>query len=76
MRKLSPSNEECRFDADVPNRLTEQTRLSIYNWNPGPRCGKEGAIEKHFAGKWHIITLQESIEYLDHEYLTNRFYMT
>ena len=26
--------------------------------------------------KWHIITLQEAIEYLDHEYLTNQFYVT
>ena len=28
------------------------------------------------AGKWHIITLQEAIEYLDHEFLTNRFFVT
>ena len=74
MRKHSPSNEEYRFDADVPNRLTEQTRLSIYKWNPGPRCGKEGAIEKHFAGNWHIITLQGAIGYLYSEYY--RFYVT
>ena len=75
VRKHSPSKEEYRFDADVPNCLTEQNRLSIFNWNPGPRRGKEGAIEKHMAGKWHIITLQEAIEYLDSEYLTNRFYV-
>ena len=49
VRKHSPSNEEYRFDTDVPNRLTEQKRLSIYNWNPGPRSGKERAIEKHIA---------------------------
>ena len=24
------------------------------------------AIEKHITRKWHIITLQEAIEYLDH----------
>ena len=35
-RKHSPTNEEYRFDADVPNRLTEQKWLCIYNWNPGP----------------------------------------
>ena len=28
-----------------------QKRLSIYNWNPGPRRGREGAIEKQIAGK-------------------------
>ena len=37
---------------------------------------QEGAIEKHIAGKWHIITLQESIEYLEHEFLQNRFHVT
>ena len=36
VREHSPSNEEYRFDIDVPNRLTEPKRLSIYNWNPGP----------------------------------------
>ena len=36
----------------------KQKRLSIYNWNPGPRRIREGAIEKQIAGKWHLITLQ------------------
>ena len=73
-RKHSPTIKEYRFDA--PNRLTEQKRLSIHHWIPGPRRGKEEATEKHIAGKWHIITLQESIEYFDRDYLTNRFYVT
>ena len=60
----------------MPNGLTEQKRLSVYNRNPGPRRGKGGAIEKHFAVKWHIVTLKESIEYLEHEFLTNRFHVT
>ena len=72
-RKHSPTNEEYHVDTEVPNRLTKQKRLNIYSWNPGPRRGKEGAVEKHIAGKWHIITLQEAIAYLDHEHLTNRF---
>ena len=40
VRKHSPSKEEYRFDADVPNRLTKQKRLSINNWNPATssRC--------------------------------------
>ena len=75
-KKHSPANEGYRFDTDVPNRMTEQKRLSIFKWNPGPRRGKEEAIEKHIAEKWHIVTLQESIEYLDHDYLTNRFCVT
>ena len=50
-RHSSP-NPEYRFNNDVPNRLLEETRLSILNWNPGLRRGKEGAIEKHIAVKW------------------------
>ena len=34
------------------------------------------AIEKQTAGKWHIIILQEEVEYLEQEFLTNRFHMT
>ena len=49
-RRHEPSSQEYRFYDDVPNRLTEQRRLSVYNWNPGPRRGKEGAIERHIAG--------------------------
>ena len=37
---------------------------------------KEGAIERHVAGRWHIITLQEAIEHLEHEFPTNRFHLT
>ena len=58
------------------NPLIRSKRRSIYNWNPGPRRGKEGTIEKQTAGKWHIITLQEAIEHVDHELLTNRFHVT
>ena len=44
-RRHSSTNQEYRFNNDVPNRLLEQTRLSILNWNPGLRRSKEGAIE-------------------------------
>ena len=64
------------FNNDVPNRLREQTRLSILSWNHGPRRGKEGSVEKHTAGKWHIIALQEALEYFELEYLTSHFYVT
>ena len=37
---------------------------------------KEGAIEKRIAGKWHITTLQEAIENVDHEPFANRFHVT
>ena len=62
-RNLS-SQPKYRFDTSVPNRLLEQTRVSILRWDPGTRRGKPGAIEEHIAGKWHIVALQEAVEYL------------
>ena len=53
-----------------------QKRLSVYNWNPGPRRGTEGAIEKQIAGKWHLISLQEASDYVNHAILHERFYVT
>ena len=75
VRRHDTSAPEYYFDGSVPNRSSVQ-KLSIYNWNPGPRRGREGAVEKQIAGKWHIITLQEAIEYVDHELLANRFHVT
>ena len=75
-KQILTSSQEYHFENDVPNRSPVQKRLSIYNWNPGPRRGREGAIEKQIAGKWHIITLQEAIEKVDHGLLTNRFHVT
>ena len=62
--------QEYYFDSSVPNRSSVHKRLSIYNWNPGPRRGREGAIEKQIAGKWHVTTLQEALEYVDLDLLT------
>ena len=50
-----------------------QKRLSIYNWNPGPR---RGCHRKQIAGKWHIVFLQEASEYVEHEILHERFHVT
>ena len=75
-RRHDTSSQAYRFDDNVTNRSPVQKRLSIYNWNPGPRRGKEGAFEKQIAGKWNVITLQEAIEYVDHDILTNRFHVT
>ena len=60
----------------MPDRSPAQKRLSIYNWKPGTRRGKEDVFEKQIAGKWHAITLQEAMEYVDHDILTNRFHVT
>ena len=63
------SAQQYYFHSSVPNRSSVEKRLRIYNWNPGPRRGKEGAIEKQ-------ITVQEAIKYADHELLTIRFHVT
>ena len=80
-REASERRQDTAYQAhhggkSLPNRLFMQKRLSIYNWNPGPRRGKEGAIEKRIAGRWHIITLQEASEYIDHMSLTSQFHVT
>ena len=75
-RRHIASSQVYRLDKNVPNRSPVQKRLSIYSWNPGPRRGKEDAFEKQIAGKWHVITLQEASEYVDHDILTNRFHVT
>ena len=51
VRRQEASPQEYFFDSSVPNRSPVQRRLSVYNWNPGPRREKEGAIEKRIAGK-------------------------
>ena len=56
-RRHDTSSQAHRFDKNVPNRSPVRKRLSIDNWNPAPRRGKEVAFEKQIAGKWHVITL-------------------
>ena len=72
-RTCLSSPSEYKFDTSKPNRLLAQTRISILTWNPGPRRGTPGAIERHVAGKWHVIAFQE---HLEHENLTNRFHIS
>ena len=75
-RRHDTSSQAYRFDRNLHHRSPVQKLLSIYSWNPGPRRGKEDAFEKQIAGKWHVITLQEASEYVDHDILTNRFHVT
>ena len=74
-KRHDTSSQAYRFEK-LPNRSPVQKRLSIYNWNPGPRRGKEDAFEKKIVGMWHVITLKEVCDYVDHELLTNRFHVT
>ena len=43
-RRHNTSSQMYRFDNNVPDRPPVQKRFSIYNWNPRPRRGKEGAL--------------------------------
>ena len=72
---LSGSGQQKRVrfaDQELPDPKPEHDN----NWNPGPRRGNEGALEKQIAGKWHVITLQEAFEYVDRGTLSNRFHVT
>ena len=50
--------------------------FSIYNWNIGHRRGREDAFEKQIAKKWHIVTLIEASDYVNHDILHERFHVT
>ena len=70
-RSVQPTKDRAASDL-----LLEQTRVSILSWNPGPRRGTPGASQHHIAGRWYIIALQESIQYLQHDYATWQFHVT
>ena len=75
-RKPATSSHTNSVNKHFATRSIVQKRLSIYNWNPGPRRGKDDAFENQNAGRWHVITLQEASEYVDHDILTSRFQVT
>ena len=49
-RKPATSSHTNSVNKHFATRSIVQKRLSIYNWNPGPRRGKEDAFEKQIAG--------------------------
>ena len=75
-RNQSPSSQTHGVNKYFSSQSPVQKRLSIYDWNPGPRRGKEDASEKQTVGKWHIVTLQEASDYVEHEILQERFHVT
>ena len=68
-RIQSTSSQTHGVNKYVSSQSPVQRSLSIYNWNPGPRRGKEDAFEKQIAVKWHIVTLQEASDFVDHDIL-------
>ena len=75
-RRPATSSQTNSINKHFATRSIVQKTLSIYNWNPGPRRGKEDAFEKQIAGRWHVNTLQEASEYVDHDILTGPFHVT
>ena len=75
-RIQSPSSQTPGVNKLFSSQSPMQKRLSIYNWNPGPRRGTEDAIEKQIAVKWHIVTLQEASDYVEHNILHAQFHVT
>ena len=59
-RKHATSSHANSSSKHFVTRSIVQRRLSIYNWNPGPRRGTEDAFEKQIAGRWKIITLEKA----------------
>ena len=50
-RNQSSSSQSYGVNKYFSYQSPVQKGLSIYNWNPGPRSGKEDAFEKQIAGK-------------------------
>ena len=75
-RRQSSSSQTHGVNRNFSSQSPVQRRLSIYNWNPGPRRWREDAFEKQIAEKWHIVTLQEASDYVDHDILQERFHVT
>ena len=68
-RIQSSSSQSYGVNKYFSSQSPVQKRLSIYNWNPGSRREKEDAFEKQIAVKWHIVTLQEASDDVDHDIL-------
>ena len=62
-----PAQHPATFDRAASDLVAEQTHLSILCWNPSPIRGSPGTIQNHVAGRWHMVALQESAEFLEHE---------
>ena len=75
-RKPDSSKQKLLLDRSDAVQPERQVRLSVYNWNPGPRRGNADAFVKQIAGKWHIITLQEATDYIDSGEITERFHIS
>ena len=60
-RKLATSSHKNSSNKHFATHSVVQRRLSIYNWNPGPRRGKEDAFEKQIAEKVAFLYLARGV---------------
>ena len=60
-RRQSTSSQTYGVNRYFSSQLPVQRRLSIYNWNPGPRRGREDAFEKQTTENWHICYPARSV---------------
>ena len=75
-RIQSSSSQTLGVNKYFSSQSPVQRRLSIYNWNPGPDVERKTPLRNKLLGKWHIVTLQEASEYVEHEILHERFHVT
>ena len=64
------------FDGAASDLSLAQTRIRIWSWNLGPKRGSPGVIENHIAGRWHIVAVQDSMDFLPHEDIIHPFLVT
>ena len=64
-----------KFRCRISGGIREETRY-IFSVVPLRQQRAFSFAGRKIAGKWHVLTLQEASEYVDHDILTNRFHVT
>ena len=57
-RRYGPSSQQCQLNDEVPNRLTEQRRLSVYNWTMRNLSWEGERGERRFMSRVHFTSRQ------------------
>ena len=75
-RRHDTSSQAYRFNKILSCRSPVQERLSICNWNPGPRRGKKMPSRSKSQAGGTSSRYKKQSEYVDHDILTYRFHVT
>ena len=65
----------ARFGQPRATFCPTQTRLSILCWSPGPKRWDLDVTEHHTVVRWHIVSLLETPELLQHVDITQQFHV-